>query len=310
MTAIDLSKVGKKIAGQQVLSDVSLRVGEGRVFALLGPNGAGKTTLVRIIGGLLRADAGTVCVFNQELTAANCDALRSRMGFQNDGNLYEDLTVEENLRLWGELYGMDAASLSAEIASLAAMFGFADRLSSKAGELSKGNRQKILVARAVLHHPELLVLDEPTSGLDLKVTEILIGYLEHLVRERGTTIVLCTHLLAGIDGFIDDVAFIDHGEIVESGDVASLMKEAWPNDEYSIVVEDAALGMNVCARFGDVHLEGVADRGKRLRISRPRASLSIVLRELALHDIPVIEARHADHTIKDLYSRVLLEGAE
>lgn len=310
MTVVQLDHVEKEIAGERVLHDVSFQVEKGRVFALLGPNGAGKTTLVRIIGGLLQADSGSVRAFGSAVTPASCDSLRSRMGFQNDGNLYEDLTVLENLRIWGELYGMGGKSLLASIESLAGMFDFAERLSSKAGELSKGNRQKVLVARAVLHHPDLLILDEPTSGLDLKTTETLIGYLERLVRESQTTIVLCTHLLMGIDGFVDDAAFIDHGEIAAAGEVAGLMRKEWPDPEYSITVDNLADGTRLCGRFGTVSVDNGELRQGSLRISSPKAPLPVILRELALHDVSVVDARRVEHTIKDLYSRVLLEGAE
>ena len=147
------------------------------LFALLGPNGAGKTTIMRLIGGILRATEGEIRAFGERITPKTCDRLRSHMGFQNDGSLYQDLTVEENLRFWGELYSLDKRQIEEGIGSLSDMFAFSRYLHQKSSTLSKVTIQKVLIARALLSKPSLLLLDEPTSGLDLQTSKVLFGYM-------------------------------------------------------------------------------------------------------------------------------------
>ena len=145
------ANVTKHFGTREAVSDLNLRVAPGRAFGLLGPNGAGKTTTVRMLTGLLAPTSGSVTLFGETLTRANADALRARVGVQTDTNLYEALTVRDNLRAWGELYGLTAAAVTRRTAEVLEVLGLTDRIGSLVGELSKGMRQKLSVGRAVLH---------------------------------------------------------------------------------------------------------------------------------------------------------------
>lgn len=221
---IEINGVNKKIGSKQVIQDVSLSIGRGQVFALLGPNGAGKTTLIRIILGLLKAETGTIRLFGQELTAQSRSDLLLRIGVQNDGNLYENLTIEDNLALWGQIYGLDQATIKRRLDELKQKFHLEAYSNMPVGSLSKGNRQKVMLARAMFHNPEVLILDEPTTGLDPAAIDEFYDFIKTLKKE-GVTIIMSTHYLYGMDGVVDSIGIISEGKILISDAVDKLRRQ-------------------------------------------------------------------------------------
>ncbi len=221
---IEINGVNKKIGSKQVIQDVSLNIGRGQVFALLGPNGAGKTTLIRIILGLLKAETGTIRLFGQELTAQSRSDLLLRIGVQNDGNLYENLTLEDNLALWGQIYGLDQATIQKRLAELKQKFHLEAYSNMPVGSLSKGNRQKVMLARAMFHNPEVLILDEPTTGLDPAAIDEFYDSIKTL-KQEGVTIIMSTHYLYGMDGVVDSIGIISEGRILISDAVDKLRRQ-------------------------------------------------------------------------------------
>lgn len=221
---IEINGVNKKIGSKQVIQDVSLSIDRGQVFALLGPNGAGKTTLIRIILGLLKAETGTIRLFGQELTAQSRSDLLLRIGVQNDGNLYENLTLEDNLALWGQIYGLDQATIQKRLAELKQKFHLEAYSNMPVGSLSKGNRQKVMLARAMFHNPEVLILDEPTTGLDPAAIDEFYDSIKTL-KQEGVTIIMSTHYLYGMDGVVDSIGIISEGRILISDTVDKLRRQ-------------------------------------------------------------------------------------
>lgn len=212
---VELTNISKNINTEEIIKNVSLSIDKGQVYALLGPNGAGKTTLVRIILGLLKPDKGEVKLFGKTLTSQTRSALLSRIGVQNDGNLYENLSIEENLCLWGEIYGLDRQTIEHRLADLKSMFHLENYSGMTVGSLSKGNRQKVLLARAMFHNPDLLILDEPTTGLDPAAIDEFYYYIKKLKKD-GITIIMCTHYLYGMDGVVDSMGIISNGALLIS----------------------------------------------------------------------------------------------
>lgn len=208
---VTFSNVSKTFDERLVIDSMSFEIQEGSAFALLGPNGAGKTTTIRLLTGLLSPDCGDISLFGSRLHRENAPMLRSSIGVQNDGNLYEELTVEENLNLWGKLYGLESSVVRERINELLSLFELTDRRRSKASQLSKGMRQKVMIARAIIHHPRLLILDEPITGLDPQSAETLLGYLKVLTERDGMTILFSTHILEGLEKLATHVGILDRG---------------------------------------------------------------------------------------------------
>ena len=242
-------QLSRTLDGRDVVQNVTFAVPPGAAFGLLGPNGSGKTTTVRLLTGLLTPTSGTASLFGEPLTPGSADRLRQRVGVQTDTNLYELLTVWDNLVTWADLYGMSPADRDLRIAEVLETFDLQDRATSLVGTLSKGMRQKLAIARAMLHRPDLLFLDEPTAGLDPEASDDLIAYLRAMIDQTRTTVVICTHQLFGLERLCTHVGLLDRGHLLRSGPVETLLAETWPTTRVRIGVKgDLVTALQVLAQ--------------------------------------------------------------
>lgn len=187
------------------VSDLTLTINRGEVFGLLGPNGAGKTTTVRMLAALLTPSGGEAWVAGFQV-GKNDQEIRRRIGLLPEApGLYDSLNAEQNLAFYGEMY--DLNDISSRIQRYLEMLGLWNRRYEPVGTFSKGMRQKLAIARALLHEPEVLFLDEPTSGLDPQATRLVREFIAEL-RSEGRTIILCTHNLEEADRLCDRVAVV------------------------------------------------------------------------------------------------------
>jgi ABC-2 type transport system ATP-binding protein len=304
----------KRFGTREVVSDLSFGVRRGHAFGLLGPNGAGKTTTVRLLTGLLTPDDGAVTLFGEPATRANADALRARIGVQTDTRLYESLTVRENLRTWGLLYGLPPARLAARVDEVLAVLGLADRAGSLAGELSKGMRQKLAIGRAILHEPELLFLDEPTAGLDPEAAADLLDHLGELIRAGRTTLVVCTHQLHGIEALCTDIGIITAGRLRAGGPVGELLAARWPQRRYALTVGgdlERAAAVVAAVVHGPVTRGAVtAAPGQLTFLASDEAVVPAVVAALVRADVPVRAVEPQVPTVEQLYFATLDDEQE
>ena len=236
MGTLLLSGVGRSFGDVPAVRDVSFEVPPGTTFGLLGPNGAGKTTTMRMILGILVPDRGTV-----RWNGAPIDErTRRRFGYlPEERGLYGKLTVREQIAYFGRLHGIAAPHAARRAADWIERLGLQDYAGRPCGELSKGNQQKVQVACAALHEPELLILDEPFSGLDPVNAEVLLRVLGDLQR-TGTTLILSSHQMWQIEELCSAVCIIAHGTVRASGTLASL-RAAWPTRVIEVAPPDDAL---------------------------------------------------------------------
>jgi ABC-2 type transport system ATP-binding protein len=217
-------KAGKN--GVTALSGVSFEAPAGIVFGLLGPNGAGKTTLTRILATLLTPTSGTASVLGMDVVR-DVRALRRRVSvvFGGDQGLYDRLSGRDNLRYFATLYAVPPRAAATRIAELLDVVGLTGAADRRVETYSRGMRQRLHLARGLLHRPEVLLLDEPTIGIDpLGAREI--RALVQALRERGLTILLTTHYMLEADELCDDIAIIDHGRLVARGRPEELKAQA------------------------------------------------------------------------------------
>jgi ABC-2 type transport system ATP-binding protein len=211
-----LDQVYKTIGNRKILDDVTLKVEHSDIFGYLGPNGAGKTTTIRIILGLFRANSGTVQVLGENTSP---DKLRRKIGFvlEYDG-LYDNLTARENLEFYYQLYGIHEAGGN-KIDEMLHLVGLYNRAGDKVSTYSKGMRQKLALARAMVHDPELLILDEPTAGIDpsgqMEVRDIILN----LAHNQDKTVFLSSHNLDEVQRICNRIALIDKGQIKIYGEL-------------------------------------------------------------------------------------------
>jgi ABC-2 type transport system ATP-binding protein len=197
--------LSKRFGGVMAVDSLSLEVGRGEVVGLLGPNGAGKTTTIRMLACLIGPSSGEAQVCGLEVGRDDA-AIRSRIGLLTEvPGLWEGLSAEQNLTIYGRLHGL--ADVGMNVAKYLSMLGLWERRRGPAGTFSKGMKQKLALARALVHEPQLLFLDEPTSGLDPKMTRTVREFIAEL-RDEGRTIVLCTHNLAEAERLCDRIAVV------------------------------------------------------------------------------------------------------
>ena len=196
---------------------VDFDVPRGRVFGFLGPNGSGKSTTIRMLTGLLKPTAGSVTAFDGLDVAKDTEPWKRRLGYMSQKfSLYTDLTVDENLRFFGTIYGLERLRLEERIVALAGRLDFADLLPFLTESLSTGQRQRVALAASLLHEPELLFLDEPTGGVDPRGRRLFWDLIYELAAERGMTVLVTTHYMDEAEQ-CDRLAFILGGRLIAEG---------------------------------------------------------------------------------------------
>lgn len=214
----DVIKIFKKRRGKETraLNSVTLDIEEGELFGLLGPNGAGKTTLVRCMSTLLIPDGGEIRVFGKNIFKHQL-SVRREIGLLTSGErtLYWKLSGHDNLKFFSALYGMEPRDAEKRIAYLIELLGLQEFSRERVERYSSGMRQKISLARALLHDPKILLLDEPTLGLDPQFSRFIRNFIKETLNQKDRkTILITTHYMDEADELCDRIAFIDRGQIV------------------------------------------------------------------------------------------------
>lgn len=251
---------------RRALESVSFTVASGEVFCLLGPNGSGKTTLFRILSTLLRPTSGRVLILGHEL-ATEAKAIRELLGvvFQHPG-LDAKLTVRENLRHQGHLYGLAGKPLRNRIAELLERFGVADRIDERVEVLSGGLQRRVEIAKAILHSPRVLLLDEPSSGLDVSARRQLRDVLKTLAETENILVLLTTHLLDEAEA-CTRIGILDVGRLVALGNPEELKTLIGGDVVYIESASRETLYPAIVQQFGvspvltDSHLRVECERG-------------------------------------------------
>ena len=203
------------------VKDVSFTCRPGQVFGLLGRNGAGKTTTLRMLATILSPTSGTAKVAGFDIVQKPSE-VRKRIGYlSGDTKLYDRLTGRELLTYFGTLAGMETSSIPGRIDELAKPFALEGLLDKRVGKMSTGMKQRLSIARVVVHDPEVLIFDEPTSGLDVFGAREVLGLVLEL-KKRGRTVIFSTHIMTEAERICDEIAIIEKGAIMKQGSLAAL----------------------------------------------------------------------------------------
>lgn len=214
---LEVRDLTRRFGAFTAVDTVSFDVARGKVFGFLGPNGSGKSTTIRMLTGLLAPTAGTVRGFGGLDVVKDTEAWKSRLGYMSQKfSLYLDLTVLENLRFFGSIYGLSQGRLAERIDVLATRLKFTSTLQTMTESLSTGLRQRVALAAALLHEPELLFLDEPTGGVDPKGRRLFWDLIYELAADRGMTVLVTTHYMDEAEQ-CDRLAFILNGALIAFG---------------------------------------------------------------------------------------------
>jgi ABC-2 type transport system ATP-binding protein len=224
-TVITINQLTRRFKETTAVDNLAFEVYAGEIFGFLGHNGAGKTTTVRLLNGVIDPTSGSMRVLGLD-PQVDGPSLRSRTGVLTETpSLDERLTAWDNLSIYADLYSMPKGTIKPRIQELLSEFDLADRAHEKAGGYSKGMKQRLALARALLHQPELIFLDEATSGLDPVSAHHVNGLIERMARREGCTVFMCTHNLVEAQRLCDRVAILEHGRLVALGTPAELTRQ-------------------------------------------------------------------------------------
>ncbi|MEY3828739.1 MAG: hypothetical protein RL636_440 [Verrucomicrobiota bacterium] len=262
-------RVGLRGLKLRAVDNLTLEIPRGQVFGLLGPNGCGKSTTLKIVLGLVPATTGTISILGSPSATA---AARQRTGFLPEAPYFHKfLTGRELVEYCARLSGVPADKVTAAVEASLELAAMTEAANRPIGTYSKGMLQRIGLAQAIVHDPELVILDEPTAGVD-PVGSAAIGRMIHAMRAKGKTIVLCSHLLGQVEQVCDRVAIMDRGRLVLEGRVDEVLAQ---RDRHVITVEALSPAARAAAEAA------LAAHGATVTsITHPRRSLEDLFREL------------------------------
>jgi ABC-2 type transport system ATP-binding protein len=300
--ALEVAGVRRRLHDRQVLGGVDLVVPRGALVAVAGPNGAGKSSLMRVIGGRLALDAGSIRIAGDDAALAR---RAGRLGVvPQDVALQPHLTVRENLRLWGTLAGTPRQEVAARIEAGLAWTGLADRARSRVETLSGGMRRRVNLLAGMLHRPALLLLDEPTVGVDADARERIYTLLRELCAQ-GMGVLLATHELEEAGQHCDTVVVLDAGRVVAAGARADLLTAHGAHGGEVVVVPASA------DASGALRAEGFAPSSDGEWVSAAGAvDLATLERRLADRGVEVAELRLRRPTLTGVVARVIAAHRE
>ncbi|MBI5223122.1 ABC transporter ATP-binding protein [Candidatus Micrarchaeota archaeon] len=303
MSIISVSHLSKTFTERNnlitALDDVSLEIQEGQIFGILGPNGAGKTTLISTICGLIEPDTGKIELLGLELQS-NLKELKSQINVVSGftGILYT-LNVRQALNYYSYLYGI--SNNSKKINELISLVGLDGYETNSADNLSSGNKQKFLIARALLNDPKLIFLDEPTVGLDVEaainIRQLIIG-----LKSMGKTIILTTHNMTEAESLCDSIAIINKGKIIEIGTPDELRKKF--EVPVSFELESDAVD-ELAASFSSIPNASIQKSLGGLKIQFPKSQLSSFLSSLSKKSHLITSFRSIDSPFDDVFLNII-----
>jgi len=303
---IETNNLSKRFGDFIAVDGVTLTVKPGQILALLGQNGAGKTTTIRMLTALLSPTRGWARVNGYDVVRQAADVRASVGVLTEQHGLYVRMTGQEYLDFFGQVYHLDPVARKTRSEYLLAYFGLSEAANQRSGEYSKGMRQKLALARTLMHEPPVLLLDEPTSAMDPESARLVRDEIARL-KSSQRTIVICTHNLAEAESLADIIAIIYRGRILLSGTLEELQHQILGPVEYEVRLAHPwhINGMTLP--------EGVAlseDNGSslRFRVERPKETNPLLLRQLSAAQAPVMTLQEVPRSLEQVYLKAMADA--
>lgn len=301
MDVLAVEHLTKRFGNTPVLEDLTLSVPEHSVFGFIGRNGAGKTTTMKMIMGFLRPTSGTITVNGRPVVYGNARTNRD-IGYLPDVPVFYDyMSPREYLRLCGHVVGLDAPTIHARSDELLELVGLEETADRRIHGFSRGMRQRLGIAQALLNEPRLLICDEPTSALDPIGRRDILDILE-AARDR-TTVLFSTHVLSDVERICDTVGVLDQGRIVLDGDLTTIL-DGHRRDSVLIEFTDPATAQRLATEIGQLpHITDVATNGPRLTVTLTRRDVTsrALLATLARAGAPVLKYEVLEPSLEDVF---------
>jgi len=302
---IELTNLRKEYDNVLAVDDLSLTVEQGEIFGLIGPNGAGKTTSIRIAAGLLSPTLGRALIAGVDVVKEP-ERAQQHIGYLADFfALYEDLKVWEYLDYFAHAYKLPEAEIPSRITEVIALVNLEVKRDAMIRGLSRGMKQRLGIARAIIHRPKVMLLDEPASGLDPKARLELKNLLRSL-RDQGATILISSHILTELEGFCTSIGIMEKGRLVRSGRIEEvtaaattmrLVRLAWGGDSLAIAQQK----LEGDSRISEVSL---APNSGTFRFAGAEEDLASILASLVSANVHIISFGEVKQTVEDLYMKL------
>ena len=310
---INIQHIYKRYRSVHALEDLSLEIPLGAIFGLIGPNGAGKTTLLRILGALIPPTTGQVWFGNEEVTQSPT-TIQRKIGYMPDFfGVYPDLTSEEYLEFYAGIHGISRRKRPNVVADLLELVDLTSKRDALVETLSRGMQQRLCLARALIHDPDVLLLDEPASGLDPRA-RVEFRELLRTLQGMGKTVVISSHILLELAEICSDIAIIRAGQLVMAGNVEQVTHSLGGGNQIEVRVleraTDAKQLLKEMAEISNLLNENEDGVVIQAEFSGDNQALHRILAELMAHDIPVVSfaPRRAVDRLEEVYMSIT-EGA-
>ncbi len=303
ITAVEIDNVTKTFDDLIAVDQISFHVPRGGTLGLIGPNGAGKTTLLRIISTLARPDSGDVLI-EGESVQKNPRLVRTRLGFMPaEFGCPRNLTIEEYLDYFACMYDIPVVERRQRIRDVCELTDLSGREGVYVKGLSTGNRQRLLLAKTLIHDPSVLILDEPASGLDPRARNELRAIIRTLA-SLGKSIIISSHILPDIEDISDRIGILEAGRLVLEGDLATLRAQSAPAHRairLRVPTEDLVRASGVLSSLPNV--TSCETRDQQLIISSDEANSNYLLAALLQHDIRVLQFSENETNLEEIFMR-------
>jgi ABC-type multidrug transport system ATPase subunit len=266
----------RRFGARTAVDRVSFSIRRGAIFGLLGPNGSGKSTIIRMLCGVLEPTSGRATVLGFDV-ARESEAVKKKIGYMSQRfSLYSDLSVRENLEFYGRIYGLATGKIAARMRELCALTGLESRLDDLAATLSGGWKQRLALACALIHEPEVVFLDEPTAGIDPQSRQRIFEMVESL-RAAGTALIYTSHQLGEVERLCERIVILDRGVKIAEGTLAELQRHPKVERRGSAVLHFPTVGAATDARAE------LAGRGVACELEEEAPDLERIFLDLTGH---------------------------
>jgi lantibiotic transport system ATP-binding protein len=281
--------------GEKTLDNINLQVEKGSIYGFLGPNGAGKTTTLRLLLGLLKKQEGSITVFEKEFDQHRIESLRKIGSLIEQPSLYLHLTARENLEVWRKIYSAPKEA----IAPVLKLVGLENTASKKARQFSLGMKQRLSIAIALLHNPQLLILDEPTNGLDptgiIEIRELI----KRLNKENGVTIIVSSHILLEVERMATHVGIINKGKMLFQGTLNELQQKMHTHCSLQIDTSDNTKALQLLSEYRPQNANGCL-----LLQVKERSAAAAINRTLVEQNIDVFLLQPQQNDLEQIFLNI------
>ena len=307
---LQIDHLNKSYGKFQAVSDLTLHIPQGDLFGFVGPNGAGKTTTIRIVCGLMNPNSGNV-VINGVNALAHREEIKKQIGYVPDFfGVYDNLKVKEYMDFYGSMYRMNSREIEKIADDLLELVNLSDKKEVFVDTLSRGMKQRLCVARALIHNPALLVMDEPNSGLDprarVEMKELLLN-----LKSMGKTIVISSHILSELSEMCNSIGIMDQGHLVAAGHIEDIMEGVFGGDKLIITLEEGReTALRIASEHVKVKVESAGEHELKLSHTMTKQEIAKMVGTMIANDVVVTGFHKQEGSLESLFMRVTGESAE